>query len=210
MLVDLTNDIPLKQIKPVHILQSMSFDDTTDSGLVRRMAAGEEAALGELYAVYGQRMLAYARRITGDSSHAEDVVQEALIAAWKSAPRYRGEGRVIAWLLGIVHNLAFKSLRHRTGPITPAMEQTLDSGETPPEERVQEGDQRRWLRKALELLTPEHREVLELTFYQELSLKEIARVCGCPLGTVKSRLSHARGQLEGLLKRTAPAGEIRK
>ena len=84
-----------------------------DYELVRRMAAGDPAAMRELYAAYGQRLFAYALRLAGAAAVAEDVVQDALIAAWKGARRFRGEGRVIAWLLGIVQRTALKALRHR-------------------------------------------------------------------------------------------------
>ncbi|TLN16772.1 sigma-70 family RNA polymerase sigma factor, partial [bacterium] len=69
-------------------------------------------------------------------------------------------------------------------------------------EQAQRSQQSAWLRRGLQQLSPEHRAVLELVFYQGLSLQETAEVCGCPLGTVKSRLSHARRQLRGLLSRT--------
>ncbi|NMC78542.1 MAG: sigma-70 family RNA polymerase sigma factor [Chloroflexi bacterium] len=172
-----------------------------DLELMQRLAAGEEAALHELYAAYGQRLYAYALRLTDDPALAEDVVQEVLVVAWRTAAKYRGEGRLLAWLLGITHNHAFKALRHRPVPISDEMETTLPAAADPPEEQAQAGEQARWVRQGLKHLSPEHRSVLELVFYQGLSLEEVAQVCHCPLGTVKSRLSYARQQLRGVLSR---------
>jgi RNA polymerase sigma-70 factor, ECF subfamily len=201
MLVDLTVETRLKHENPVRLIPSMMPDDEHDLALVRRMAAGEDAALHELYAAYGQRFYAYALRLTGDPAQAEDVVQDALVAAWKSARNFRGEGRVIAWLLGIVHHTALKSLRHPLQPITDEMEETLQAGSPSPEQQVEQAEQAARLRAGLRALSPEHRAVLELVFYQGLSLGEVAQVCRVPLGTVKSRLSYARQQLRGALTR---------
>ncbi|MFH1524071.1 MAG: sigma-70 family RNA polymerase sigma factor [Chloroflexota bacterium] len=201
MLVDLTVETRLKYEKPLRAIPSMMLDDEHDLALVRRMAAGEDAALCEIYAACGQHLYAYALRFTDDPAQAEDVVQDTLVAAWKSARKFRGEGRVLAWLLGIVHHTALKSLRHRSQPITDEMEATLETGSPSPEQQVEQVEQSARLRLGLRALSPEHRAVLELVFYQGLSLDEVAQVCRVPLGTVKSRLSYARGQLRGVLTR---------
>ncbi len=173
-----------------------------DVELVQRIAAQDEAALRELYVAYGQRLYVYALRLAGDHAQAEDIVQDALVAVWQSARGYRGDGRLLAWLLGIVHHTAIKSLRHRSIPISDEMEAGLSATEPLPEERIQANEQARRVQQGLQSLSPEHRAVLELVFYQGLSLKEAAEVCGCPIGTVKSRLSYARRQLRGVLSRT--------
>ncbi|MBI4927044.1 MAG: sigma-70 family RNA polymerase sigma factor [Anaerolineae bacterium] len=172
-----------------------------DVDLVQRIAAGEDAALQELYAAYGQRMFAFALRLTGDAAMAEDAVQETLVSVWRSAGRYRGEGRVLAWLLGIVHHVALKALRRRPQPITDGMAENLPAGGGLPEDQALVGEQARWVRQGLQSLSAEHRAVLELVFYQGLSLEEVAQVVNCPVGTVKSRLSYARQYLRSVLSR---------
>lgn len=173
----------------------------TDVALIKRIAAGDDSALHELNTEYGRRLYAYALRLTGDPAKAEDVVQDVLVTVWRYAGRYRGEGRLIAWLLGIVHHTAMNSLRHNTLAITDEMEETLPSGIKSPEAQTQQNQRNEWVRKGLEDLSTEHREVLELMFYQGLNLEEISGVCQCPLGTVKSRLAYARQHLKGILSR---------
>jgi RNA polymerase sigma-70 factor (ECF subfamily) len=173
----------------------------SDSELLQRIAAHDDSALSELYAAYGQRLYAYALRLSSDPASAEDVVQETLVTVWRTAGKYRGEGRVLAWLLGIVHNLALKTLRRRPIPITDALETGLPTPDASPEIQTQSSEQARWVQQGLQSLSPEHRAVLELVFYQGLSLEETAKVCKCPLGTVKSRLSYARQHLRGVLSR---------
>ncbi len=169
-----------------------------DLDLIRRMASGDENAMRELYATYGQRLYAYALRLTNDHAIAEDVMQETLVIAWRTAGSFRGEGRLIAWLLGITHHSALKSLRHVSQPLDEAM---LASNASP-EDHAQAEEMKRWVRNGLQDLSTEHRAVLELVFYQGLTLQEVAEVCHCPLGTVKSRLSYARRHLRGVLSRS--------
>ena len=176
-----------------------------DLDLIRRIANEDESALRELYAAYGQRMYAYALRLTASPATADDVVQDTLIAVWQSARSFRGEGRVLAWLLGIVHHTAMKGLRHIHQPITEEMEIVLPAPTALPEERIQTKEEVHSLQKGLKSLSPEHRAILELVFYQGMSLNEVAEVCHCPLGTVKSRLSYARRHLRGILSRQEEA-----
>jgi RNA polymerase sigma-70 factor (ECF subfamily) len=184
--------------------------DQADRSMLQQVAAGEEKALTVLYEKYGQRLYAYAYRLTGDAAQAEDLLQDTLVVVWQSAGRFRGEGRVIAWLLGIVHHQALKSMRHRPQPLTADMEEKLSSTSPLPEEVVQTSDQAERVRKAIKTLSSEHREVLELIFFQKLSYEEAARVINCPVGTVKSRINHARLQMRGLLNRLESISEVDK
>ncbi len=180
----------------------------SDFDLVRKIAAGDETALRMLYDAYGQRLYAYALRVTGEPAAAEEAVQESLVAAWQGAGRFRGErGRVIAWLLGIVHHKALNQVRwsQERGRVVDSLE--AGSVEIPvseavlPEALAAASEQRRLVRAGLNNLSLEHRLTLELVFYQGLSLNEVAEVCGCPVGTVKSRLNYAKASLRGVLSR---------
>ncbi|BCY19032.1 MAG: sigma-70 family RNA polymerase sigma factor [Chloroflexi bacterium] len=171
----------------------------TDNLLIQRVSHQDEAAFHELYEAYGQRMYAYALRITGDPVQAEDVLQDSLVVVWNMAGSFRGTSRLKAWLLGIVHNTAMKTLRHTSNPITEEMINTLQDERDIPEDQVQQRETANRLRNGMAQLSPEHRAVLDLVFYQGLSLQETADVAGCPVGTVKSRLSYARNRLKGLL-----------
>jgi len=181
--------------------QAAMTQPVDDLDLIRRMQAGDDDAVRDLYAQYGQRLYAYALRLTNDPATAEDVVQGTMVTAWQTVRKFRGEGRLIAWLLGIVHHTAMKSLRHIHQPLD-AMEDTVSGNQPTPEDQAEVGETKRWVRQGLNSLSVEHRAVLELVFYQGLSLDEVAKVCGCPLGTVKSRLSYARQHLRGALSRT--------
>ena len=182
--------------------QATMTQPVDDLDLIRRMQAGDDDAVRDLYAQYGQRLYAYALRLTDDPATAEDVTQNTLVTAWRTAHTFRAEGRLIAWLLGIVHHTAMKAIRNRTNYLGDVAEETIREDQPSPEEQAQVKDERRWVRQGMQSLSPEHRAVLELIFYQELTLNEVAQVLDVPLGTVKSRLSYARTHLRGVLART--------
>ncbi len=172
-----------------------------DLDLIQRLKAGDDDAMREIYSLYGQRLYAYALRLTNDPAAAEDVTQNTLIAVWRSIGSFRGEGRLIAWLLGILHHTAMKSLREVYAGLDPSTEETVPDHQPSPQEQAEGRERKRWVRDGLASLSLEHRTVLELVFYQGLSLNEVADVLDCPLGTVKSRLSYARQHLRGVLTR---------
>ena len=182
--------------------QATMTQPVDDLDLIRRMQAGDDDAVRDLYAQYGQRLYAYALRLTDDPATAEDVTQNTLVTAWRTAHTFRAEGRLIAWLLGIVHHTAMKAIRNRTNYLGDVAEETIREDQPSPEEQAQVKDERRWVRQGMQSLSPEHRAVLELIFYQGISLNEAADILKCPVGTVKSRLSYARQHLRGLLSRT--------
>lgn len=202
MLVD---TLSKKLSQEIGARRTLTVEQERDLDLIRRIVEEDEFAMRELYAAYGQRMYAYALRLTGIPAIAEDVVQDTLVVVWRSADRFRSEGRVLAWLLGILHHTAMKAIRHKPLPITEEMETTLAAPAASPEEQVRHHEQQEWLRRGLQALSTEHRAVLELVFYQGLSLNEVATVCGCSVGTVKSRLSYARKYLRGILIRQEEA-----
>jgi RNA polymerase sigma-70 factor, ECF subfamily len=191
-------------------LESSKSIREPDLDLARRLAAGDAEAIREVIGAYGQRMYVYALRLTGDPARAEDVLQESLVAAWRGAKRFRGSGSLIAWLLGIVHHRAMNSFKESQPVMDDRLYETdtdLAAGDPLPEEQTNLSEQQRLLRAGLAHLSPEHRAVLELVFYQGLSLQETAGVCGVPLGTVKSRLNYAKASLRGVLSRAGLSAE---
>lgn len=188
-------------VLPWHSQATMT-QPADDLDLIRRMQAGDDDAVRDMYALYGQRLYAYALRLTNDPATAEDVTQNTLVTAWRTARTFRGEGRLIAWLLGIVHHTAMKALRGDTPYLDDVAEETIGEDHPSPEEQAQVRDERRWVRQGIQHLSSEHRAVLELIFYQGLSFNEAAQVLNVPVGTVKSRLSYARNHLRGVLART--------
>jgi RNA polymerase sigma-70 factor, ECF subfamily len=194
------------------VKQSIHFPQATngaaarkqDCDLAARIVAGDENAVRDLYELYGQRLYAYALRLSSDRTTAEDVTQETLVIAWRTASQFRGEGRLLTWLLGIVHHCTMKALRRAARPIGP-LEDDVAANAPSPEEQAQALETGQRIRQGLQELSADHRTVLELVFYQGMSLNEAAEICRCSPGTVKSRLSYARKHLRGVLSRSGEA-----
>ena len=191
-----------------------------DSQLLERCRAGDHEAFRVLVDRYSRNAYGLARRITGNESDAEEVVQDALIKAWRSLDRFRGGSSFYTWLYRIVHNVAIdrvrKTSRVRSVDYDDTIareEEVLGASDLLPQrsggdpERVRQrrelADQ---LGKALEKLSEDHKTVIILREVQGLTYEEIARVVGCPKGTVMSRLHHARKRMSALLKPYVDSG----
>jgi RNA polymerase sigma-70 factor (ECF subfamily) len=158
----------------------------------------EKLVLPHLDAAYN-----LARWLMRNEQDAQDVAQEAYLRAFRFFPGFRG-GDARAWLLKIVRNTCYSWL-HSNRPLREAMEfdENLlppDSYALNPEEAVLQNDSNTQVRKALEKLPPNYREVLILRELEGMSYKEIADITSTPAGTVMSSLSRARGRLRQILK----------
>jgi len=169
--------------------------DDSDVELMRRIASGDEAAMRTLWSTYGQRLYAFAVHLTRNPALADEVVQESLLAAWQGAKRYRGDSALGVWLLGIAYHKGQNALRRRPTESLDEQAERLPAADPEPLHQAEVDDRQRLLRAGLECLSPEHRLALDLVFYHGLSLAEAAQVCGCPVGTIKSRLNHAKSRL---------------
>jgi RNA polymerase sigma-70 factor (ECF subfamily) len=162
-----------------------------------KLARFERLVLPHLGAAYN-----LARWLTGDGHDAEDVVQDAYLRAYRSFEGFRGEdGR--AWLLTVVRNTCYSWLKqNRAHERAVSFDEAIHDTESDaggPERLALQGAARELLHQALDELPVEYREVIVLRELEGLSYKEIAAVAAIPLGTVMSRLSRARAQLQQAL-----------
>jgi RNA polymerase sigma-70 factor (ECF subfamily) len=175
----------------------------TDGDLIVRIAGGDRNAFEELYRRYARPVLGLALRRLGDRGRAEDAVQDAFAAVWRSARSYRPErGAGAPWLYTVARNAIVDGLRRTPEP--PAETPDTASPEGGPPERAEAS----WLawrvHRALEELPEHERPVIELAYYGGLSQSEIAEFLSLPLGTVKTRtraaLARLADQLDGELR----------
>lgn len=179
----------------------MSKPLADDGKMVQRVAQGDRQALAELYARYQRPLFQYLLQLTPDYGLAEEMLQDTLVAVWKSAHSFEGRSSVLTWLIGIARRQAHNTLRRHKLPFVDGSELLgLPASDPEPEEFTLASIERDELVAAFHQLAPMHREILALTFVQELSYQETAQVLGVPLGTVKSRLSNAKKSLRTLLE----------
>jgi len=178
--------------------------------LLERVAAGERAALMALYDRFGASLTAVALRVTGSRAEAEEVVQDAMVRAWREAQTFdRARGSAAAWLLTLTRNRAIdviRARRRRTGYEEHSAAESLDAPPSP-EREVADAQRAEAVRRAMERLRPEQRSALELAYFSGLSHSEIAAQLQSPLGTVKTRIAQSVKLLREELARFAPSGE---
>ena len=168
--------------------------------ITRRIAAGDREALSELYAHYQRALFNYLLQLTPDYGLAEEILQDTLVAVWKSAHRFEGRSSLQTWLIGIARRQAHNTLRQHKLPVVDETEmEELVATEPEPEAFTLASIARDELAEAFQQLAPLHREALVLIFVHELSYQETATILEVPVGTVKSRICNARRALRALL-----------
>lgn len=177
----------------------------SDALLLRGVVERRPEALAALYDRHAPTLLALARRILGGSPDAEDVVQEVFVHVWNQAARYdASRSSFSTWLVLITRSRAIDRLRNRK-----VVERTHEASyaAAPAEHASPEGaeavlmrERRERVRREMENLPPEQRQVIEMAFYQGLTQSEIAAQADLPLGTVKTRTLLAMKKLRGALR----------
>jgi RNA polymerase sigma factor (sigma-70 family) len=173
----------------------------SDEALLSLVAGSDADALGELYDRFGGVAYGLSLRILRDEALAQDAVQEAFLTIWRTAGRFLAErAQARAWVLTIVHRRAVDLVRKENRRRSDALE---SASEPAASDRVEQEAtvrfQRRIVQEALQQLTPEQREALELGYYGGLTQSELAERLGVPLGTIKSRMFSGLSRLRELL-----------
>lgn len=184
--------------------------DARLAALIRRMADGDEQALGELYDATLGKVYGLALRITGRPDAAEDVAAEVYHQAWRQADRYDGaRGKPLTWLLTMAHSRALDSLRRRdqadSHPEPEMLAEPEPAPHSDPLDLLLTVERDGALHGALARLDPVQRQLLALSFYRDLSHQEIADHTRLPLGTVKTHIRKALLALQSALSRGAAA-----
>lgn len=175
---------------------NQALDGSLPLSLLKRLAAGEQAALGEFYDLFAGLVNAVALRILRDVADAEDVVQEVFVQVWRQAARYDpGRGSPEAWVSTLARSRAIDRLRRRIARSRPQGGEPLPAPVTPPPKAAEVLA----VRAALEGLPAEQRRLLELAYFEGLTQTEIARQLDQPLGTVKTRMRSAMIRLREAL-----------
>jgi RNA polymerase sigma-70 factor (ECF subfamily) len=184
-----------------HAGELESGQGTSDAVLISAIAAGDQRAMHSLYARYSVRVYRFVLRLTNDSSLAEDLVSEVFIDVWCGARGFKAKSQVSTWLLAIARNKALSAMRARLDEqlddeTATAIADPADDAET----TVSKRDRSTIVQHCLSQLSPLHQEVIDLVYYHEQSIDEVARIVGAPENTVKTRMFYARRRIENLLK----------
>jgi RNA polymerase sigma factor (sigma-70 family) len=172
----------------------------SDEALLRAVAAGDAGALTRLYERHAGALFGYLLRLAGDRMTAEEILQDTLLAVWRSAAAFEGRSKATTWLFGVARRQAHNRLRGRPGPEPTGalLPDRPDQGAGPDELAIAAAGGTP-VAAAIDRLPDHHRDVIALVFVAGLPLADVAEVLTIPVGTVKSRLHHARAAIAAAL-----------
>jgi len=174
---------------------------TSDEVLIARIAGGDRLAMQVLFARHHVRVYRFVLRLVRNDATAEDLISEVFLDIWRQAGKFEGRSQVSTWMLSIARFKALSVLRKR--PEEELDEETAERIEDhadDPETTLAKKDKGALLRQCLTALSAEHREIIDLVYYHEKSVEEVAGIVGIPEATVKTRMFYARKKLSELLK----------
>ena len=175
---------------------------TSDEVLISRIATGDKLAMQVLFSRYHVRVYRFVLRLVGNAATAEDLISDVFLDVWRQAGRFEARSQVSTWLLAIARYKAFSALRRRSEEeLDDERAAAIEDPQDNPEVAVQKQDKSEILRECLKGLTPDHREIIDLVYYHEKSVEEVAKIVGIPENTVKTRMFYARKKLAELLNR---------
>ncbi|MET0631688.1 MAG: sigma-70 family RNA polymerase sigma factor [Xanthobacteraceae bacterium] len=191
----------LRQIAPPRVRAAVQ--ETSDEALVELIADGDKRAMQVLYGRHNVRVYRFIVRLTGNTTLAEDLVSEVFLDVWRQADGFEAKCQVSTWLLAIARYKALSALRRRSeDQLDDVMAETIEDTADDPETLVYNKDRSTLVQKCLAQLTPAHREVIDLVYYHEKSVDEVAQIVGVPAATVKTRMFYARNKMADLLKQS--------
>jgi len=175
--------------------------DEKDRQWLKSIAAGDQSAMREFYNAHEFRVYTYAVNKLNDTHAAYDIVNEVMIAVWKGADKYQAKSKVRSWLLRIAHNKVVDVYRKNgRAEMTELNEKLADEEQVTTLEIVEALENRKYIYECMKRLSDSHREVVHLAFFEDMTYRDVAAVMGCPEGTVKTRMFHARQLLKRCLQ----------
>jgi RNA polymerase sigma-70 factor (ECF subfamily) len=181
--------------------RAASVPSTSDETLLGLIAKGDRNAVRLLFVRHSLRIYRFILRIVRNEMAAEDLVNEVFIEVWRSAHRFESRSQVTTWILGIARFKALTALRRRPSEgLDDDFAESIEDSADNPEMLAQKADRSAVLQTCLKQLSNAHRQVIDLIYYHEQSIEEVARITGVPENTVKTRAFHARKRLAELIE----------
>ena len=171
--------------------------------LLDRIAERDLRAFEELYRIYHPRLTRFLLNFLRRPQLAEEAVNDTMMVVWRQPERFNGTSKVSTWIFAIAYRVALKARSRHDEPMEDHGADQRQSAEADPEEHLEQRQVQSILLEAMAGLSPDHRAVVDLTYFHDIGYREIAKILDCPVGTVKTRMHHARRHLK-----TALAGRL--
>jgi RNA polymerase sigma-70 factor, ECF subfamily len=176
-------------------------ETSSDEMLIARIVGGDRLAMQTLFARHRTGVYRWLLRYVGNEATAEDLLSDVFLDVWRQADRFQARSSVSTWLLAIARFKALSARRTRKdAELDETVEATVADPADNPEVVLEKKNRDALVRKALNNLTPEHKEIIDLVYYHEKSVDECAQILGVPSGTVKTRMFYARKKMAEMVK----------
>ena len=176
--------------------QPMARESSSDETLIKRTAAGDRLAMRTLFARHRVAVYRWLLRLVNDEALAEDLLSDVFLDVWRQAASFEARASVSTWLLAIARHKALSARQRRTDTeFDDELALTIADPADSPDLVLEKKTRAERVRQCLARLSPEHREVIDLVYYHEKSVKEVAGIIGIPEATVKTRMFYARKKL---------------
>lgn len=167
--------------------------------LISHVAAGDMHAFESLYRAYFPKLTRFLDRLTRRPQLIEEIVNDTMLVVWKKAHTFDLSCKLSTWIFAIAYRKALKALQSLDDPVECDFEEFSDEAGHEPDNQAQHHELHELLAQAVDTLSVDQRAVVCLTYFHGLEYKEIADIMDCPVNTVKTRMFHARRQLEAVL-----------
>jgi len=169
-----------------------------DVRLIERIVHRDLRAFETLYRAYHPRLTRFLTNMLRRPHLVEEALNDTMMVVWKRPEKFNGTSKVSTWIFAVAYRTAMKARSRVQDPVSDEDAPELVDDATP-EQDLNQRQTRAVLLSAMEHLSPEHSAVLDLTYFHDIGYREIADILGCPVGTVKTRMHHARKHLKARL-----------
>jgi RNA polymerase sigma factor (sigma-70 family) len=164
--------------------------------LIARVARPARQAFERLYRMYQPRLTRFLTTLLKRPQLIEEVLDDTMMVVWQTAANFRGSSKPSTWIFAIAYRTAYKAKLRWPDPVEDPENDTRVSTEPAPDEEVHHRRLHDSLVRAMDRLSPDHRAVVDLTYFHGMGYREIAEIVDCPVDTVKTRMFHARRRLK--------------
>lgn len=166
-----------------------------DQHLIDRIAARDVRAFEDLYRNYYPRLTRFLTNLIHRPALVEEILNDTMIAVWNRPDRFNGTSKLSTWIFAIAYRIAMTALRRFDEPVEDKDWETRSSPHDAADRNLGDMRLQQLVLQALLKLSPDHRAVVDLTYFDEMGYREIAEIMDCPVDTVKTRMFHARRHL---------------
>lgn len=172
-----------------------------DKDLMARIVARDQTAMSTLYSRHHVRLYRFLVRLVRNEAMAEELMNEVFMECWRKADSFEGRSAVSTWMMTIAHNRAVSLMRKRSeASLDEDYAAQIPDSEDTPEVVSQKRSKAEVMRTCMEKLSSEHREIIDLVYYHDKSVAEVADIVEIPVNTVKTRMFYARKKLAELMR----------